>query len=126
MERVALVAVAGSLGALSRYGLQAWINGILGPTVLSTFVVNVSGAFLLGLLVGVAEGRVGLPANTRLVLGVGFLGAYTTFSTLMYESANRIEGGAYLTASINLIGSIIIGMVAVFAGLVLGRNLSGL
>ena len=115
--------MAGAFGALTRYAVQGWINDVLGPTLLSTFAVNVSGSFLLGVLVAVTEGRFSLPANTRIVLGVGFLGAYTTFSTLMFESMDRIETGSTAAALLNLGGSVAVGMVAVYAGLTLGRTL---
>ena len=111
------------MGALSRYLLQSLFASSLGSVMLGTFVINISGAFLLGLLVAIVEGRFDVPANTRVVLGVGFLGAYTTFSTLMFDSVDRLEKAAYLTAGANLLGSVACGLVAVYAGLSLGRAL---
>jgi CrcB protein len=123
LERILLIGIAGALGALSRYLLQSFIADSVGSAIVGTFLVNVSGAFLLGLVVAISESRFHVPANTRVVLGVGFLGAYTTFSTLMFDSVDRIEKAAYLTASANLLGSVACGLVAVYAGLSLGRAL---
>ena len=76
---------------------------------------------MLGLLFALTAERAILPADIRGPLMIGFLGAYTTFSTWMLESWRLIEGGAYLAALGNLVGSVVVGLVAVVAGLVVGR-----
>jgi CrcB protein len=86
-----------------------------------TFVVNVSGSFLLGLLFALTTERAILPADIRGPLMIGFIGAYTTFSTYMLESWGLVESGSYGPALANLGGSVIIGLAAVAAGLVIGR-----
>ncbi len=122
LVRIALIALAGALGAVSRYKAQGWINDAIGhPTLWATFVVNISGAFALGMLVAVSEGRWNLSPLTRTALGIGFLGAYTTFSTLMFESVDRVETGDYVAAAANIIGSVTIGLIAAYAGLSAGR-----
>jgi CrcB protein len=83
--------------------------------------VNISGAFVLGLLIAISEGRWEISPLTRTVLAVGFLGAYTTFSTLMFESVDRAESGEYLVAAANIVGSVATGILASYAGLSLGR-----
>ncbi|HWO74217.1 MAG TPA: CrcB family protein [Dehalococcoidia bacterium] len=124
MDRIVAVAVAAAFGALSRYGLQGWVNDILGrPTILGTFVVNLSGAFLLGVVLGATEERFIISSAWRTALAVGFLGSYTTFSTLMFESVDRLENGDILTAAANLAGSVLLGLIATYAGLALGRAL---
>jgi CrcB protein len=123
-DRLALIAVAGAFGAVSRYKLQGWVADAVGrPTLWATFTVNVTGAFLLGLLIAVSEGRWSVSPLTRTTLAVGFLGAYTTFSTLMFESVDRIETGDYLAAAVNVAGSVVAGLLACYAGLSLGRAL---
>ena len=125
LPKLALIALAGSLGALSRYGLHNLINQAAGrPTLLGTLVVNVSGAFLLGLFLALTEQRYPLPASWRTVGAVGFLGAYTTFSTVMLESWRLIEDGAVVLGLANLVGSSVIGMVALVGGLMIGRALA--
>lgn len=117
----ALIAVGGALGALSRYAVDRAASGMLGPTVLGTFAANVSGSFLLGVVVAAASGRLGLPEELRVFAAVGFLGSYTTFSTLTVASVLLAGDGDWLRAASNIFGSIVIGVVAAFAGLVVGR-----
>ncbi len=122
-ERLLLVAVGGALGALLRYGVGALVAERFGPTVMGTFVVNVSGALALGLLLGLTEGRWKAPPLVRPALAIGFLGAYTTFSTLMFESVDLAESGAIFAAFANIAGSSAAGLLAVYAGLAAGRSL---
>jgi CrcB protein len=122
LSRVLLIALAGAAGAVSRYKVQGWVADFVGrPTLWATFVVNISGAFVLGLLIAISEGRWEISPLTRTVLAVGFLGAYTTFSTLMFESVDRAESGEYLVAAANIVGSVATGILASYAGLSLGR-----
>ncbi len=122
LDRIVLIAIAGAAGAVSRYKVQGWVTDAVGhPTLWATFLVNVSGAFVLGLLIAIGEGRWNLSPLTRTTLAVGFLGAYTTFSTLMFESVDRMEVGDYEAAAANIIGSVAVGLVATYAGLSLGR-----
>lgn len=119
-----LIAAGGAAGAVSRYLVDsAVLDRFAGAFPLGTFVVNVSGAFLVGLLGALIIDRGVLPADLRAPLLVGFLGAYTTFSTLMLDSWRLIEDGLPLLAMGNLIGSVALGLVAVVAGLWLGRSI---
>ena len=86
-------------------------------------MVNLSGSFALGLLFALSADRAILPAEIRGPVLIGFIGAYTTFSTYMLESWRLIESGSAGLAAANLVGSIALGMAAVFTGLVLGRAL---
>jgi CrcB protein len=90
---------------------------------MGTLVVNLSGAFLLGLLFAWATERDVLPREIRGPLMIGFLGAYTTFSTWMLESWRLVEDGAWQLALLNLGGSVVLGMIAVVGGLAVGRLL---
>jgi CrcB protein len=122
LERLVFIALAGALGAVSRYKMQGWVNDFIGhPTLWGTFAVNVVGAFALGVVIAISEGRWNVSALTRTTLAIGFLGSFTTFSTLMYESFDRLETGDYLAAAANIGGSIVIGLIATYAGLSLGR-----
>jgi len=112
-----LVAIAGGLGAACRYMLDfAITQRTRGVLPWGTWAVNVTGSLALGFLVGLAL-QVGLPIEVRLVLGGGFLGAYTTFSTWMYESLRLIELGAWRAAMVNLLGSVVSGGIAAMLGL---------
>jgi CrcB protein len=123
LPQVLLIAVAGALGALLRYGVSVLMTNLIGPTVLPTFIVNLTGAFALGVLIGIGFDRSFLPLSARPVVAAGFLGAYTTFSTLMVESVGQVEDGDLLGFTANLAGSVVLGLVAAYGGLVLGRQL---
>lgn len=121
MDRILLVAFFGAVGALSRYGVQMGALQLLGPTVLGTLLVNVSGSFVIGVVVGVTSDRDIFTATQRVAIAVGFLGAYTTFSTLMLDSVDRFEAGQVLAGAMNIAASVVLGLAAVYAGLHLGR-----
>ena len=124
MRAVVAIAFAGALGALARYGLEGFVSRrTRGAFPWGTFVVNISGAFVLGLIFTLATERWGLPAWARSALTIGFLGAYTTFSTLMFETYRLAETRAMGLAAANILGSCAAGLVAVYLGIVLGRAL---
>jgi len=116
---------AGAAGAYARYVVDGLVSrrGSAGFPW-GTFAVNISGAFLLGLLATLLTARTSVDPALRISITVGFIGAYTTFSTLVFESARLIEGGGYALAFLNLAGSTLGGLVAVFAGIAVGRALS--
>jgi CrcB protein len=116
------IAVAGALGALARYGVEGAVSHRWpGAFPWGTFVVNVSGAFLLGFLFVLLTERFTIDAWARSALTIGFLGAYTTFSTLSFETYRLIEDGAIGLAVANSLGSLAAGLVAVYLGVVAGR-----
>lgn len=113
------VAVLGGCGALARFGLTLLVADRLHPHLpLGTMAVNVSGAFLLGLLVGASLGGDG-----RLLLGAGALGSYTTFSTWMLETQRVGEAGKGRLALANVVLSIVLGLAAVALGRWVGSQL---
>ena len=117
-----LVAIGGSIGALLRYGIDQGIQRAIGETSLGIFIVNVIGSLILGLSVGWAIYKFDWPDNYSIFIGVGLCGSFTTFSTLMLASVNMMETGDYLKAIINIIGSVILGLVAAYVGLMIGKN----
>jgi CrcB protein len=118
------IAVGGAAGAVSRYLLQGWVQELTGGRFpWGTFAVNISGSFLLGVVFALAMDRAILAPEIRVPLMIGFIGSYTTFSTLMLESWRLVEEGDYVFMFGNLLGSVVIGMLAVVAGLALGRFL---
>ena len=119
---VILIALGGAAGSVTRYVVDTWISERAASAFpWGTFVINMSGAFLLGTLFALAIERDVLPASVRPTLMIGFLGAYTTFSTLTLETWRLIEGGATLLAIANIFGSAALGLVAVVLGLAVGR-----
>ena len=121
---LAWIAVGGAAGAASRYVLQGWVDDLAGGRFpWGTFAINISGSFALGVLFALAVDRAILSPEVRVPLMVGFISAYTTFSTLMLESWRLVEEGDLVFALANLLGSVVVGMIAVVAGLALGRAL---
>ena len=117
-----LVGLGGFFGAIARYLVDGWIAERTGATFpWGTLVVNLSGAFVLGFLFALTVERGVLPPAVRPPVLIGFIGAYTTFSTLALESWRLIEDGSYALGLANLLGSITLGVVVVVAGLLLGR-----
>jgi CrcB protein len=118
------IAVGGAAGAVSRYLLQGWVEELTGGRFpWGTFAVNISGSFFLGLVFALAMDRAIMSPEIRVPLMIGFIGSYTTFSTLMLESWRLVEEGDMLFMFGNLIGSVVVGMLAVVAGLAVGRLL---
>ena len=117
-----LVAAGGALGALSRYALDRAAVAVLGPTVLGILLINVTGSFLLGIFVAASD-SFGWPSSARMLVAVGFLGSYTTFSTLTVASVQLAESGELTRAALNIIGSICLGLAAAVAGVLVGRVL---
>jgi fluoride exporter len=115
------IATAGALGALARYGLEGLIAKRAGGFPWGTFVINVSGAFLLGFLFTILTERLSVSPWLRSAITIGFLGAYTTFSTFSLETYRLLADGAYLFGVANAVGSLTAGLIAVYAGVVMGR-----
>lgn len=124
LGRILWVGLGGFLGANARYWLGEWINARdPGSFPWATFAINVSGSFVLGLFLAVLTERFTVPGNPvlRLFFAVGFLGAYTTFSTFTYESLALATTEGLGRAFLNLAGSLAAGMLAVWLGVRLGR-----
>ena len=122
MREVIFVAVAGALGALSRWGITELARRLLGDAFpYGTFAANVLGCLLLGLFMGWAQSHPGIPKALQTALTVGFLGALTTFSTFSYETVQAFSAGRVWAATINVVASLIVGLAACAAGLALSR-----
>jgi CrcB protein len=120
---ILLLAVAGAagLGAVCRYLLDRLVQHQHDQAFpWGTFVINVSGSLLLGLTTGLVSSH-GLPAGPAAVVGAGFLGGYTTWSTYLWESLSLAGTGAQGRAALNLLGSLAAGLLAAAAGLGLAR-----
>lgn len=119
---ILLIFLAGGLGSLSRYGLGALVRLMYrGDFPMSTLVVNALGCFLFGLVQGWAEHREWLSPQQSLILCVGFLGAFTTFSTFAYESQAMLREARWLHLFGNLLLQNVLGIAFVYLGLRLVR-----
>ena len=119
-----IVGIGGFVGAIVRYALAVWIGQAWGRAFpLGTFVINVSGSFLIGLLMTLFTERYSFDPAWRLLFVVGFLGAYTTFSTFEYETGKLINDSEWLFAAMNVVLSVTAGFVALKFGEVLAKSI---
>jgi CrcB protein len=122
LYKIAFIAAGGALGSVARYLVNiSPLHGMLGGFPLPTFVINVSGSFLIGFLLILLTDRFDVGENVRFAVLVGFLGAFTTFSTFELEIWSLARERSYLTALAYLSLSVICGFAAVAGGIALGR-----
>ena len=123
MQKVLLIAAAGSLGALLRYFLGAGIHHFAGHDFpWGTFIVNIMGCFLFGAALAMLDNGWFLSPETRVIVLTGFLGSFTTFSTYIFESGQMMREAQWLFAAGNLSLQILIGLAAIFAGQAIMRH----
>lgn len=122
MTKILLIALAGAVGTLCRYWLSGLAYDILGRDFpWGTWAVNILGCFLFGLVAILAEERGLLSAQARILILTGFMGAFTTFSTFIFESGGILNDGQWLKLAFNVGGQNIVGFVALYLGVGLGR-----
>lgn len=123
MTQVLAVALGGALGALARYGVGLFV-GERFPTrfPLATLIVNVVGSFVIGFFLTLASERVQISPFWRLAVAVGFVGAFTTFSTFEFETFKLVEAGDAFIGLLNVIVSVTLGFLALWAGIVAARQ----
>ncbi|BCT74327.1 hypothetical protein SCMU_01690 [Sinomonas cyclohexanicum] len=118
-----LLGAAGGVGAVARYVLDTAVSRRLkGPLPFATIGINATGSFLLGLIAGAVIAGVADP-TVQAVLGTGFLGGYTTFSTASYQSVSLALSGRWAAAVVNGVGTLALCLAAAFGGLALGGAL---
>ncbi len=116
------IALAGALGALARYAVDGLVlRRGAGAFPWGTFAVNVSGSFLVGLAFVLLTERMAVSPWLRSALTIGFIGSYTTFSTLSLETYRLAEDGAWGLAAANVVGSMAAGLAALYVGVVVAR-----
>ena len=124
MANIFIIGIGGFLGAISRYGVALWIGQRWGRNFpLGTFLINISGSFLIGLLMSLFTERFMVNPQWRLLLVVGFLGAYTTFSTFEYETGALMKDGEWLIAGLNVVLSVFAGFIALKLGEVIAKSI---
>lgn len=117
-----LVGAGGFAGANIRYLVAKWVTERYGAHFpYGTFIINVTGSFIIGLLLTYFNARANLSPNYRLVFTMGFVGAYTTFSTYTFEALTLMQDGDWSRAFLYLVSSVVVGMLAVTAGMMAGR-----
>jgi len=117
-----LVAVAGGLGAASRFAVDGVVRSRLATMFpLGTVIINLSGSFLLGLLAGLVAA--GLPSEAQILAGTGFLGGYTTFSSASVETLRLIQERRAAAVIANGLGMVVLATILAFFGLIIGSAL---
>ena len=124
MQGIFLVGLAGAAGAVSRYAVGLVAERLLGAHfAFGTLLVNVAGCLALGFLLELERGTNLVSHPVRLLLAVGFLGAFTTFSTFGYETLRYFHNGASHLAMLNISANLVLGLGAVWLGLLGARSL---
>ena len=122
-----MIAAAGAIGALSRYGVSTYLSSVFAESgfPFGTLAVNIVGCLIIGIVMHIGLNSDAIPANWRIAVCVGFLGALTTFSSFSYETVILLERTQYLLAAANIIANVAVGIPATFAGLTIGKIIIG-
>ena len=123
MKQALLVFVGGGFGSVARYYIGKWLNTLENTIPYGTLLSNILGSMLIGLILGYLAKTSNLTESYTLLLVTGFCGGFTTFSAFSYESHLFLKNGDYFSFLSYTLGSLIIGVVAVFVGLYLSKLL---
>jgi CrcB protein len=124
LKALIFIAIGGAVGAVLRYGASISIYSLLGRAFpYGTLFVNVSGSLLMGLLSVLMLERFDIGPEWRAAVLVGVLGSFTTFSTFSIETLNLLEQGDVMRATLNIVSSVLLCLVAVWFGVLIGRQI---
>ncbi len=124
MNKYWMVGIGGFLGSVARYWVGNYIGNRMGMRFpFGTVAINISGSFLIGLVVTLISQRAHWNANWSYLVPIGFIGAYTTFSTFELETFRSLHEGEIIIAFLNVIVSVVLGYIAVWLGVVMGRTI---
>ena len=116
------ISIGAVLGANARFILGGWVADRLGAGFpYGTLIINVTGSFLIGIVLTIATERAIVPSWWQPALAIGFLGSYTTFSTFSYETLSLVGAGSFAAAGVNIAASLAGALVGVYLGTVVGR-----
>ena len=125
MNKYLIIGIGGFIGSIARFWLGTYVGDRMGTRFpYGTFIINLTGSFLIGLIVTVLAAKTHWSPNWRYLVPIGFIGAYTTFSTFEYETFRSVQDGELLMAGLNVILSVVIGFIAVWLGVITGRTIS--
>ena len=122
MKQLLLVFIGGGFGSVLRHLLGDYLNNPKDGIPYGTFVANIVGSLLIGIILGIALKSNTLSNNQTLFLATGFCGGFTTFSTFAYENHVFLKSGDFMSFALYTIGSFVIGFLAVFFGMFLVKN----
>ena len=121
MKQALLVFVGGGFGSVARYFIGKWLNNLENAIPYGTMLANVFGSLLIGLILGYLAKTSNVSDGQSLLLATGFCGGFTTFSTFAYENQLFLKNGDYFNFLSYTLGSLILGIVAVFLGLFIAK-----
>lgn len=121
--KILLVLLGGAIGTGCRYGLSAFVYSVIEKPSFpyANFLINVSGSFVIGILAELFEARLLVSPTVRVALLTGLLGGYTTFSSFSFETFSLLRDGQIWLALVNALGSVLLGLVAVWMGVRLAQ-----
>jgi CrcB protein len=124
--QILYISIAGVLGTLSRYGLSSLVQRLSGAGFpFGTLLVNVLGSLAIGFVMQLGLSTDLIPRSLRIAATIGFMGAFTTFSTFSYETVSYLQDGAWLLASLNILLNLALCLSATLLGMALGRITAG-
>jgi CrcB protein len=123
MKYALLVFVGGGFGSVARYFISKWLNNVENTIPYGTLTVNVLGSLLIGVVIGYFVEGSNMSEEQTLLLATGFCGGFTTFSAFAYEHQLFLKNGDYLNFATYTLGSLVLGIAAIFMGLYLSRLL---
>lgn len=125
MQKYLLIAAGGSLGSIARYWVGSTVSGRLGTKFpYGTFIINLTACVIIGFVLTYLGKHVELNPAWRFLIPVGFVGAYSTFSTFEWETLSSLRAGALFLAALYAIGSLLVGLVAAWGGAILAEVIS--
>jgi CrcB protein len=113
--------VGGAAGTVCRHYMSMWVANAVDSRPAGTFAVNIIGSFIIGIFLAMAAERESWPAAVVTLVAVGFLGGFTTFSALAWQTLQQLEAGDIGAAAVNIGASVGVGLLAVWAGATMGR-----
>ena len=122
MKQLLLVFFGGGVGSVLRYIIGNYLNSSKDGIPYGTFVANIIGSLLIGIILGLAARNDTLSSNQTLLLATGFCGGFTTFSTFAYENHVFLKSGDFTSFALYTIGSFIVGFLAVFLGMYIVKS----
>jgi CrcB protein len=125
LPKYLLIAVGGAFGSMARYWVGSTISGRMGTRFpFGTFVINMTACIIIGFTLTYLGKRTGLDPAWRFFIAVGFIGAYSTFSTYEWETLSTLRSGAFMLASLYAAGSLVLGLAATWCGALLAESIS--